>query len=105
MRNYTYPRGSVQLVRGVTFDFDTEGVGGALGDAEYRADNAINEEDDKERLTGSNESKPEESPEINEEKRKASTAPDSILPPQRTESLVYLPQSRRGSLIAKYKSV
>ena len=94
LRNYTYPRGSVQLVRGVTSDFDTEGVGGALDDAEGREENAINEKDDRARLNGSNESNPKDSPEKNEEtiggEAKVFRTPDSLLPPQRTESLVYL---------------
>ena len=107
MRNYTYHRGSLQLVRWVAFD--TEGVVGALGDAERREENVIYEEDDRERLNGSNESNPKYCPEKNEEimegEAKVFPPPDSLLPPQRTESLVFLQQSRRGSLIAKHKSV
>ena len=58
MRNYTYPRGSVQLVRGVTFDFDNEEERGALVGANCRADNVINEGDDGERMNGLNRSNP-----------------------------------------------
>ena len=109
MRNHTNPRGSVQLVRGVTFDFDTEAVGGALVDAEWREENVINGEDDRERMNGLNVFNPNKSQEKNEETMdgeiKVFTTTDYLLPPERTESLVYLQPSRRGSLIAKYKSV
>ena len=78
-------------------------------DAECREENVINEEDDRERMNGLNVSNPKQSPEKNEEtmngETKVFTTHDSLLPPERTESLVYLQQSRRGSLVAKYKSV
>ena len=94
---------------GVTFDFDAEAVGGALDDAELREENVIDEEDDREKLNGSHVSNPKDSQEKNEEtmegEAKVFTTTDSLLPPERTESLVYLQPSRRGSLIAKYKSV
>ena len=54
MRNYTYQRASAQLVRGVTFDYATEGVAGAEGDAGCREETVEHAEDDKEILNGSN---------------------------------------------------
>ena len=83
IRNYTYPTGSAQLVRGVTFDFDTEEVGEALDDAECKEENVIHEDDDRERSKGSNGSIPKDIAEKNEETMesgtKVFTAPDSLL--------------------------
>ena len=66
----------------------------------------IHVEDDRERLNGSNGLIPKDNQEKNEETMeviaKVITPPDSLPPPERTESLVYL--SRRRSLGAKYKS-
>ena len=78
-------------------------------DAECREENVIHEEDDRERLNGSNGLIPKDNQETNEETMeviaKVFSTPEYLLPPERTESLVYLHPSRRGSLVDKYKSV
>ena len=83
LRNYTYPRGSAQLVRGVTFDRDKEGAGDTSNDEECREENVLNEEDDKERLNESNGSIPKDNPGKNEETMESETkvfsSPDSLL--------------------------
>ena len=112
MRNYTYPRGTGHLARGVTFD--TEDVGAADEDEGCREQNKIDEEGVKDVEFPDNYSDKNDVKEklaINEDEKSIEEKvedypiPDLLLPPPRQGSLVSLQESRRGSLIAKFKSV
>ena len=111
LRHHTYPRTSVQLARGITFDFDQERIQLEDEEEESVVKEEIHDEQNQDEKLESNISEikamdmQDTSYKSKEEERVDNVTSDCFLSLQRSGSLMFLTDSRRGSLISKYKSV
>ena len=101
----------MQLARGITFDFDQERIQLEDEEEESVVKEERHDEQNKDEKIESNISEvkamdmQDTSYKSKEEEREDNVTSDCFLPLQRSGSLMFLTESRRGSLMSKYKSV